>query len=140
PITLDNPSYVNQKGDLAFCADALVACSSWLSRADRLRLPGVLPALPPRPHARQIALHDVPDQREIHAEVLVDQLVAHPGDQSPRHLRLQGAGGFGDSLDGLADDLDVADHSILGLTVEEEGFPPVDRVAQDGVDRLDRMQ
>jgi hypothetical protein len=38
----------------------------------------------PGAQCREFALDDVPDQREVNAEVFVDQLVAHPRDLSPR--------------------------------------------------------
>ncbi len=70
---------------------------------------------------RKLAFDDVPYEREVHTEVLVDELVAHPGDLPPRDVRLECAGAIRQALDGLTDDLDVAGDRVLGLAIREEG-------------------
>jgi hypothetical protein len=77
-----------------------------------------------RAQDRQFTLNHIPDECEIHAEVFMDELVAHTGDLPPWHHWLQSACAVRDALDRLADDLDVPDDSILGLASEKNASRP----------------
>src|SRR5581483_8196585 len=79
-------------------------------------------------------------EREIDAEVFVDELVPHTGDLPPRHRRIPRARGVRDSLYGLADDLDIANDRVLSLAVRKERLAALCRVALDRVDCRDRMK
>ncbi len=74
---------------------------------------------------REFALDDVPDEREINAEIFVDQLVAHSRDLAPRDRVIVCPGFRRQALDRLTEDLDVADDRVLGLPIGEEGVAAV---------------
>jgi hypothetical protein len=50
----------------------------------------------------------------------VDKLVAHPGDLPPRHRPIECTRFTRDPLDGLTDNLDIANDRVLGLAVVRE--------------------
>ena len=50
-------------------------------------------------------MHDVPDELEVDAIVVVNQAVSHAGHGSPLHLGMLSSKFFGDMLRGFADDL-----------------------------------
>ena len=62
---------------------------------------------------RQVVLGCVPDRVQVNAEVVVDQLVTHPGDIFPGRLRVSGAHDIRQPLYGLADDDELTDDAVL---------------------------
>jgi hypothetical protein len=54
--------------------------------------------------------------------------------------RLERTRGIGQSFDGLADDLDIADDGVLGLAIGEERFVAVGGVFEDCVDRRESVE
>lgn len=88
----------------------------------------------------QVALHDVPDQLEVDAEVLVDELVPHARDLPRRDLWIKRPGLLRHPFDRLAEHLDVADDGILGLAVGEEGVATVLGLFEDRVERVNRVK
>jgi hypothetical protein len=61
-----------------------------------------------RTQVGQVTIDHVPDESEINPEVFVDQLVAHPRDLPPWHLRVARPRQIGYALYGLPNDLDIA--------------------------------
>jgi hypothetical protein len=61
-----------------------------------------------RPERGQVFLDDTPNDVEIHAEVVVNDLVARACDVLPRNVRLPGFRRVRETLDGLADDLELS--------------------------------
>jgi hypothetical protein len=62
---------------------------------------------------RQITLNDPPHQREIHTEVIVRQTIANAVDVLPRDFRTKLPCRVGELLRRLANDLQLANDSIL---------------------------
>ena len=89
---------------------------------------------------RKLAFDDVPHERKVYAKVLVDELVAHPGDLPPRDTRLECTAAIRQTLDGLTDDLDVADDRVLGLAIREEGVAAVGGVVEDRFDCIQYVE
>jgi hypothetical protein len=73
---------------------------------------------------RQITFNDSPDQREVHAEVIVCQTIAHTRDLLLRDLRTLLLRRIGKLLDGLANDLELTNHSILAHPLGHERRGP----------------
>jgi hypothetical protein len=65
-------------------------------------------------------LHDLPDTRQADSKVVVDQDVAEAGDSPPIDLRPGRLQRLGQSLAGLGQRLEVAQDSVLGLTIRKE--------------------
>jgi len=80
-----------------------------------------------------------PDDVEVYVEVAVDDPVARSGDLAPGHLRMRPPSRIRHTPDRLADDLDVADHSILGLRVGEEHLPTPGGVLERAVDGAEHL-
>src|SRR5919108_2457986 len=59
---------------------------------------------------------------------------------SPRHFRVQGSEGGAHGPGGLAEDLEVAQHRVLGARVFEEPLAAVRRVFLDAVDALEHIK
>jgi hypothetical protein len=70
----------------------------------------------------QIPTHDRPDQFDVDAHVVVDDLVPHSRDPPPRNARRRIAHLEREVLDGLSDDLDPTDDRVLQLLALAE--PP----------------
>ena len=88
----------------------------------------------------QALVHDRPHDLQVHAEVAVDENVAHARHQVPGDLRRLCLGRRGDPLGRLADDLEVADHRILQQRRGEEGLLALVGVAVNPVNRVANMQ
>src|ERR1700722_2026024 len=88
----------------------------------------------------QFLFHHIPHEHKVNTKVFVDELVAHSGDLPPLNRRVESTSALRNSLDRLADDLDIADHGVLRLAVREERLLAVGGVVRDGVDRLDRVR
>src|SRR5439155_324339 len=73
-------------------------------------------------------------------KIVMGELVTHPGDLSPWNVRVGSRQTRRQSFDGLADDLQVANHGVLRLTVRHEGVATSRRVRNDGVDRVAHVQ
>jgi hypothetical protein len=72
------------------------------------------------PRCRQLSRHHVPDEIEIHTEVVVSELVSHPGHLAPWHPRRPLPQGRRHTLRGLADDLKIPDDGVLDQRRNEE--------------------
>ena len=71
---------------------------------------------------RQVALDDLPNQIEFHAEIAVNQRVPHPADLLPGDIGMTSPQFRGEALDRFTNDFDIADDRVLSLGVREEGF------------------
>lgn len=101
----------------------------------------VLDELPRRfPEPRQLALDHLPDQLEAHAQIVVDQLVAHPRYSAPPDLWGGCARLLGELLDGLSDHLEVSKHGVLDQRIREEPVSAAFRIALDSGDRVEDVQ
>jgi len=69
---------------------------------------------------RQFLLDDSPYDFEVHAEIVVNDFVAHPCDLLPRDVRLAGFCFVGEVLDRLADHLELAECGVLSHALVEE--------------------
>src|SRR5450759_424798 len=84
----------------------------------------------------KVVLHDIPDDLDRDAEVVVDDPVPHPGHALPRDVGVCGAGARRDLLGGLADDLKVANDSVLGFQILAEGGLAGGRERENSGNRL----
>jgi len=94
-------------------------------RASSKRLLGSLPGTPetlkddrdaPREDG-ELILHNGPNELGLHPHVVVDDLVAHPRDSSPRNLGISLADFGGKVLDRFANNLDASHYRILELLI-----------------------
>jgi len=76
----------------------------------------------------QVSFHDTPHQRKIHTEVAVRQTIAHAGDLLPRDLRATLLRGARELLDGLANDLELANDGVLAHALGHESVAAHRRV------------
>jgi hypothetical protein len=85
---------------------------------------------------RNLVDGDIPDNREIHSLILVDQDVAQAGDVLPWDLRCSLAQIGRQPLDRLPDDLEIPNDRILGsLILRPSGFVESFHVANDPLTR-----
>ena len=82
---------------------------------------------------RQFQLNDSPDDFKIHAEVVVDHLVSHPGDLLPGNLRSARLRRLGEILDRLPDHFELAKCRVLAHAVTEETVAIAAAVRRDVV-------
>ena len=73
----------------------------------------------------QILVHGEPDHGEVHAQIVVDQFVAHAGDVGPGNLAMLGAEFSRNLFDGFPEDFQLPDGGILDLPIFWERFSVV---------------
>ena len=71
-------------------------------------------------------LHDALDQCEIHTEVIMREAIAHAGDLLPRDLRATVLRRIGELLDGLSNDLELANDSVMAVRSATNASRPTD--------------
>ncbi|MCH7945209.1 MAG: NAD-dependent DNA ligase LigA, partial [Armatimonadetes bacterium] len=86
---------------------------------------------------RQTRVDHVPDDREVNAHIVVAEHVAESGCLLPGNLGVLVPEFLGETLGGLADDLKVPHHGVLGLVVRHEGVTTVGRVLLDLCDGIE---
>lgn len=84
----------------------------------------------------EVLLDHSPRRVQLHAELVMDEYVAHTGNLFPRNLRGKIASRLSDLLDGLADDLKIANDGVLHHRVCVESLTSVNCVAFDPCDGI----
>ena len=100
------------------------AAGAGAARSARSRIPSPLLEEPAYRHTelRQISMHDRPDQLDVDAHVVVDDLVPHTRDPPPRNARRRIAHLGWEVLDRLADAPEASDDRVLQMPALAE--PP----------------
>ena len=85
---------------------------------------------------RQVTLDNVPDPRDVDAEVVVDEHVPQPDDALPVHFRMGRHQRLGELEDGLSECLQVAEHPVLNERRGQEGGVPLVGVLRNAREAL----
>lgn len=88
----------------------------------------------------ELSNHDIPDQLKVNAEVVMNELVPHPGHLPPWHTRRTLAQWLRDALGGLANNLQVADDGILDHRPGEELIPAGLRISECPINGISDVQ
>lgn len=87
-----------------------------------------------------MGFHDRPHGFQVDPAVIVNDLVPHPGDETPRNVGITGPEFFGQPLRRLANDFEVAEHGIRRPSVAQVGLFPFHDEALDGKDAVEDVR